>query len=129
MTPDRVFAVAWEVMEPPLVYGVVDCCRAPCTVFRHLWGVDLWPGFEYRTLRGALRKVRDAGGARALCDHLTGSVGLREGRDVGAIGLLQPEIGHDASICLGICIEPGKWMTKAHDGVLVTDRVAVAWVA
>lgn len=119
LTPEAVFAVVDQVMSRPFAWGPCDCTSAACDVFRWLHGVDLlarWRG-RYASKSEALRLIAEMGGPLACAEEM--ARGLTIGEQIGGVGY--------ARRSLLICIRPGMWAGKTHDGFALMKEAERAW--
>lgn len=128
LTPDAVMAAVERIMGGAFVWGVSDCCAAPCAVFDDLHGVDPMAHLRgvYAGQASARRLIREAGGMQAFADSLArAALLLRSPGVCGDIGLVRNGRGHSAAIC----VQPGAWAAKSEMGFVMVSTAEVAWCA
>ena len=124
LTPDDVMAAVEEHMGGPFVWGLSDCCSAPCAAFAALHVIDPMERVRgtYDDRTGARRLIQRMGGLRIFAHRLAHDAGLRSGGGLGAIGLIPNGKGFSLAIGLG-----DLWAAKADAGFSFVTEVEAAW--
>lgn len=127
ITPDAVMNAVDSVMMRPWDWGRGHHCLGDVAdVLVSLGGPDIMAGLRwtYRSQRGALRIIAEAGGVPALLAREAAAAGLVWGAAVpGAVGTA-PGLDDPAVV---ICLQPGQWVGKTQAGYAVVSIVMEGW--
>lgn len=100
----------------PWVYGVSDCAPWLLRWVTERTGKTA-PVPDYNSALGALRLIRVHGGVLPLYRLYAARMGLPEADEArrGDVGVIAAE-GALTGLTGGICMSPGTWAAKLHDG-------------
>ena len=128
--PRRLAETIEAASERPFAYGSFDCCQFVADVVEAM--TDSRPGFGgYKTVAGAVRKVKRAGGLKVLVAELAQRAGYREVPTAfaqrGDVMLIdEPADGFDGMV--GIRVEAGIAVAGPSGvAILPWQRAARAW--
>lgn len=132
LTPDAVMEQVERIMSAPWVWGQSDCATSASTVYQALWGIDpIGPvRGTYSDAIGASKLTRNWGGMYRMVETFCLIAGLRpSGAVPGAVGI-SPEGASKftESRTALICIQPGVWAGKTHDGFAILNNADGCWI-
>jgi hypothetical protein len=126
-TPERVF----DLFGADYVWGVSDCCTAPCDMMLAHSGIDPMASIRgrYHSAKSAARILAGYGGLRETAKMLCGSR-LKSG--VGAVTIGTVRLPEPTSLhfdCAFALLHAGRWWVKAESGLVTLPMEAMldAW--